>query len=217
MRKQTLSEQAYDIIKNKIIFGELTFGEEIDQKMLAQSLGFNSVTPVREALLLLQNEKLVTIIPRKGMYISEVSIDEVLENYQLREIIEPTVFAVTAPDVLPERIKEYQSMFCHYIRQAEQHKLSLREYLQVDMDFHLELLKPIGNRNLESIMKGIYEQNARYRMVCLKLRNPERMLQEHLDILSALEKRDTKHAVQALKTHILNSKKPFITGTHQFL
>ena len=96
MRKETLSEQAYRVIKEKIVYCEWKFGEEIDQRMLAKELGFNSITPVREALILLQNEKLVNIIPRKGMLVSDVSISDVLENYQLREIIEPTVFDVTA-------------------------------------------------------------------------------------------------------------------------
>lgn len=217
MKKETLSEKAYRIIREKIVYGELEFGEEIDQKELTKELNFKSITPVREALLLLQKEKMITIIPRKGIYVSEISIEEVLENFQMREIIEPTVFEVTALRVPKESLNDYRELFIARKEEAKENVFDLKKYLETDMEFHLELLKPIGNRTLESVMRGIYEQNARYRMACLQMRNAEEMLNEHLDILQAIEEGDPEKAVEALKKHIYNSKMTLLPSAHQFL
>ena len=217
MKKETLSEKAYRIIREKIVYGELEFGEEIDQKELTKELNFKSITPVREALLLLQKEKMITIIPRKGIYVSEISIEEVLENFQMREIIEPTVFEVTALRVPKESLNDYRELFIARKEEAKENVFDLKKYLETDIEFHLELLKPIGNRTLESVMRGIYEQNARYRMACLQMRNAEEMLNEHLDILQAIEEGDPEKSVEALKKHIYNSKMTLLPSAHQFL
>ena len=217
MKKETLSEKAYRIIREKIVYGELEFGEEIDQKELTKELNFKSITPVREALLLLQKEKMITIIPRKGIYVSEISIEEVLENFQMREIIEPTVFEVTALRVPKESLNDYRELFIARKEEAKENVFDLKKYLETDMEFHLELLKPIGNRTLESVMRGIYEQNARYRMACLQMRNAEEMLNVHLDILQAIEEGDPEKSVEALKKHIYNSKMTLLPSAHQFL
>ncbi len=216
MRKETLSEQAYRVIKEKIVYCEWKFGEEIDQRMLAKELGFNSITPVREALILLQNEKLVNIIPRKGMLVSDVSISDVLENYQLREIIEPTVFDVTALNVSQDTIQYYLDLF-HSIEATLSDGFDLKQYLQTDMDFHLGLLRPLNNHNLDAVLRGLYEQNARYRMACLQIRPAENMIGEHLAILDALKNKNREAAVEALKKHIFNSKRAFLNGGYQFI
>lgn len=217
MKKQTLSEKAYQMIREKIIYGELEFGEEIDQKELTKELGFNSITPIREALLLLQKEKMITIIPRRGIYVSEISIEEVLENFQMREIIEPTVFEVTALRLSKECIAEYKDLFITRREEAESGAFDLKEYLETDMEFHVALLKPLGNRALESTLRSIYEQNARYRMACIQMRNAGDMLDEHLAILKAVEDGEQEKAVNALRTHIYNSKMTLLPSTHQFL
>lgn len=213
-KENTMANQAYKEIKNKIVFCEIKPGEQIDVKDLTNKLGFNSITPVREALLLLYNEKLVNIVPRKGMFVSDISIDDVFDNYQLREIIEPTTFAVTALNVPEEIIKNYYSLFKSYETGNEAFDLS--KYLQVDMEFHIDLLKPIRNKNLHNILRDIYEQNARYRMACLKMRDASMMINEHLAILDAIADRDAERAVACLKQHIYNSKMAFYSNKHTF-
>lgn len=216
MKKETLSEKAYGMIRERIVYGELGFGEEIDQKELTRELGFNSITPVREALLLLQKEKMITIIPRKGIYVSEISIEEVLENFQMREIIEPTVFEVTALHLTKTLADEYKELFVIRKKEAEEGTFNLKKYLETDMEFHLALLKPIGNKTLEGVMKAIYEQNARYRMACFQMRNAADMLEEHLEILEAVKEKNQKKAVEALKKHIYNSKMTLLPASYQF-
>ena len=213
-KEKTMSRDAYREIKSRIVFCQFKPGEQIDIKDLTNKLGFNSITPVREALLLLCNEKLVDIVPRKGMFVSDISMDDVFDNYQLREIIEPTAFAVTALNVPEEIIQKYYAIFRNY--GTEKGAFDLSKYLQIDMEFHIDLLKPIGNKNLHNILRDIYEQNARYRMACLKIRDLSMMINEHLLILDAVAGRDAEKAVACLKQHIYNSKMAFYGNKHTF-
>jgi DNA-binding GntR family transcriptional regulator len=215
MKKETLAQKAYNIIKEKLIYSEWEFGQEIDQRSLAADLGFNSVTPIREALILLQNENLINVIPRKGMFVSHVSLKDVFDNYQLRQIIEPAVFAVTAKDIPKEVIGKYKKIFNDYLDKLDE--LNLREYLEIDMDFHIELTKPLNNPSLENILRNIYEQNVRYRMASMRKRVRKNMINEHLKVIEALENEDYKGAVSSLEKHIVQSKNIFGDDIHEFL
>lgn len=216
MKKKTLSEQAYETIKQMIIYCEIEPGKDIDQKELAQTLGYNSVTPVREALILLQNEKLVEIFPRKGIRVSEVSYDDVVDNYQLREIMEPTVFMYTASQI-SEKMISYHRNALKEIENTLDKGFDLRNYLQLDMAFHLDLLAPLNNRNLASVLRGVYEQNARYRMSAMMQRDPRSMLAEHMHIIDALSAKDYTAAIDYLKEHIINSRQSFSRSVHHFI
>ena len=79
------------------------------------------------------------------------------------------------------------------------------------MDFHIDLIKPLNNSNLGSILKNIYEQNTRYRMACFKKRLPENMISEHIEILDAVWERDSQKAGMVLKKHIINSRNALIS------
>lgn len=215
MRKETFAQKAYKIIKEKLMSGEWKFGQEIDQRSLATELGFSSVTPVREALILLQNENLIQVIPRKGMFVSHISVKEVLDNYQLRQILEPAVFKVTASSISANVIDTYLRKFNECLDNIED--LDLREYLKLDMEFHLELTKPLQNPSIESILRNTYEQNARYRIVSMRRRVRKNMIREHLEVLEALENSDFENAVKNLEKHIIESKKIFGENIYEYL
>ncbi|WP_411338338.1 GntR family transcriptional regulator [Ruminococcus gauvreauii] len=204
MRKETLAEKAYRYIKEWILSGDVEFGAIIDQQELAGRFGFSSITPVREALILLQKDNLVDIIPRKGIFVSRMSLEEVIDNFQIREIIEPTVLQEIALDIPGEVLQKYRDLYEDWSVHPE--KLEMKSYLQADSDFHLALLAPLGNSSLGRILETIYVENTRYRLLSLKQRNFGGSINEHLQILDALEARDVTLAVTSLKEHIQKSK-----------
>lgn len=204
MRKETLAEKAYRSIKDWILSGEVAFGASLDQQGLAERFGFSSITPIREALILLQKDNLVDIIPRKGVFVSRMSLEAVLENFQLREILEPTVLSVTAASV-PAGVREkYRALYLDWTQNPA--GFSMHEYLKADCAFHLALLEPLRNKSLNKILETIYEENTRYRLLSLKERNFGGSMQEHLQILDALDAGDTAGAVACLRVHLQNSK-----------
>lgn len=215
MDKTTMAEQAYKMIKDMILFGGLKFGDEIDQKNLAKTLGFSSVTPVREALILLQKDNFVDILPRKGVRVSDISLTDVMENFQVREIIEPVVFAVTALDVPDDIVSHYLELYQSFDSAVD--KFDYKQYLISDMEFHIALLSPLNNKLIVSLLRNIYEQDARYRLASMQKRSPDEMLGEHISILNAIRSGDAQKAVDALKLHLTNSKQAFFSGGYQFI
>lgn len=204
MRKETLSEKAYRLIKEWVLSGDVEFGELIDQQELVERFGFSSITPVREALILLQKDKLVDIVPRKGVFVSRMSLEEVFDNFQVREIIEPTALVATAIDVGAALIAKYRTLFSGWLAHPE--TVEMHEYLRVDSEFHLALLAPLRNNCLNQILETIYEENTRYRLISLKQRDFSGSMEEHLGILDALEAGQVETAAARMKEHIQNSK-----------
>lgn len=207
MRKETLAEKAYRCIKEWVLSGEAEFGAIIDQQNLADRFGFSSITPVREALILLQKDNLVDIIPRKGVFVSRMSLEDVLENFEMREIIEPTVLGKTALHIPEEVRQHYRDVYTDWLAHPE--KLVMKEYLDTDSAFHMALVTPLNNKALNKILETIYVENTRYRLLSLKERNFGGSMTEHLQILDAIDAGDVEKAVSCLREHLQKSKLAF--------
>lgn len=208
-KKKTLASNAYKIIKEKILYCEYQPGQLLNLRELTEQIGFKSFTPVREALVSLRDEDLVKIVPRQGMFVAELSLDEVTNNYQIREIVEPAILEITCPNITKETIKCYRDIFEGI--ETKEDSMDYSEYLQIDMNFHMELIKPLDNNNLNLILKNIYEQNTRYRMACFRKRLTKVMISEHILILDAIEEGDPYKASIVLKNHIINSRNALIS------
>lgn len=87
VRKQSLTDKAYSAIKAEIISGRIQFGKFIDLKEVESQLGI-SRTPVREAMLRLQNENIVEIVPKRGIRILPLSVVDLKEYYQVIKSLE---------------------------------------------------------------------------------------------------------------------------------
>ena len=85
--KRTLSRKVFEYLYNDILFLKLKPGQLIKEKEISTKLDV-SRTPIREALLKLEDEGLVEIYPQRGTYISKISIESVYESHFIRESIE---------------------------------------------------------------------------------------------------------------------------------
>ena len=97
----TVAEQAADALRRKIMSGELPEGFSLRQDALATEFGISRI-PVREALVQLEGEGLVTIVPHKGAVVSGLSIDEISELFMLRSLLEPLLLKKSAPRLTAE-------------------------------------------------------------------------------------------------------------------
>jgi len=88
--REVLSQQAYEVIRKRIVEKPYQPGEPILESSLSNEFGI-SRTPIREALKLLEKENLVTVHPKKGAFITTVSLENVREIWQIREIVEGEV------------------------------------------------------------------------------------------------------------------------------
>ena len=101
---ETNSKYAYRLLRESIMSFKLLPGEPLDETVISEQFG-TSRTPVREALILLKNEKLVDILPQKGSKVSFINLDLVRQGYFTRRVIETAIFKETAGKLSPEQLR----------------------------------------------------------------------------------------------------------------
>lgn len=200
-KNHTLKEKAYRIIKAKIARCELAPGEVLNEKALIEEIGA-SRTPIREALSRIEQENLVRIIPKRGVFIQEITMTDISEIYQIREVLDPFITELATPNVPENELLKYQQLF------SQVADLDYLESVEIDDKFHNFILKSCNNSYLVQMMNNIYVQNQRIRVLSARLNNRVNVsANEHLDIISKLLLRDANKAAEAMRIHIINSKK----------
>jgi DNA-binding GntR family transcriptional regulator len=197
-----LRERVYEIIKRTIIFQEIPQGEKIDEENLAKQLGV-SRTPIRESLFRLEKEGIIKIIPRRGAFVVKHSKESIIEILLVREVLEGLATRLAVDHINPQAIDTMKSLFKGF-SESNIHDQS-NNYTKVDLEFHNLIIKGSRNDLLMSLMNILNDhiQMLRLRTVALKGR-PEQSLREHIDIIDALEKRNTSLAESLMRTHIQN-------------
>ena len=209
-RRESRVDQAYAEIRRRILDNYYAPGHQVLEQELAAELGM-SRTPVREALVRLQNERFVQLIPRHGMRVVPLSIQELREVYEVLTSLE-----LTAIDRLARLDLEQESLATiektvDEMDQAVRRK-DVDAWAKADERFHRILVTLCGNRRLATMVEMLWEQGHRARMTTVRLRaSLEQSNREHRALLDAIRKRDwrqararhAKHRERAM-TEILN-------------
>lgn len=197
-----LRERVYDTLKKIIVFQEIPPGEKIDEEFFAKQLGV-SRTPIRESLCRLENEGIVTILPRRGAFVVKHSKERIVEILLVREVLEGLGARLAAEQIDEGTIEEMKSLFKDFSESNIQ--VRSKKYTQADLEFHTLIFKKSKNSLLMSMMNILNDhiQMLRLRTVALKGR-PEHSLSEHLKIIEALEKRNPSLAELLMREHIQN-------------
>lgn len=197
-----LKQKAYEFIREKIIACEFMPEQDISEDYLVQEMGI-SRTPVREALLRLENEKLVSIYPRKGIIVSSISINTINSVFQVREIIEPQVLRRVAGRLTLEWLQEMKERFSV----EQQIDETLKYQINSDRNFHSHLIRASNNTYLIQLMDNIFAQDERIRVLAWKNSNRlDTTKAEHLGIINAIIEGDMELAEKQLLNHILSAK-----------
>lgn len=187
-------------LREAIIAGQFKPGERLQEQMLCDLLGV-SRTPIREALRQLETEELIQIIPNKGPVVREVSRQDALDIFQVREQMEglaARLFAQTADDatiaLLEEAVRNIESC----IRKKE-HSLLLKR----KNEFYDVLLKGCGNKVVYNVLGSLLARVTLLRGASLaRPERPPKSLKEIKKILSAIKARDPDAAYEASTAHI---------------
>ena len=197
--KSTLKIRAYNIIKEKIVSCKLEPGSPVSEKDLMDEIGV-SRTPVREALGLLESEKLVKVYPKRGVFVTDISEKEILDIYTMRICLESTAVKLAVPFLDDEKdIDRYLALYS-----AKDYSVSFEEHLDIDRQFHLDIARASRNSYMYETIAHMYDLNTRIRRRFIS-HDRERMEQsrrEHLKILKHLKQRDGERAGDAMRNHI---------------
>lgn len=205
--KKTLSltEQAYKSIKEKIIKCQILPGSDISESEICEELGM-SRTPVREALLRLQQENFITIFPRKGIIVSPITVKDIHEVYQIREMVEVYTATNSCKNMSIDCLMEFKEKFSQikFIPNTP----DAMKYFELDIKFHKYIVQSSKNDYLIEFMSKIYDLDSRIRiMSTLDIGDIEtRSKPEHFAIIDALIERDIKKIEKSILEHLRTSR-----------
>jgi DNA-binding GntR family transcriptional regulator len=200
MARQSSSEVAYKKLKAQILDNVLTAGYQATEEEVATQLGM-SRTPVREALVRLQNEGLVEIRPRHGMRVLPVSVEDMREIYDILTSLESMAAGQIAQKGLSDPELERLSSAVEDMDEALKND-DLVAWAEADRRFHSLLVACNGNVRMQSLVNNFMDQSHRCRMLTLKLRpKPDRSNADHAAVLDAIRRRDPLAARQIHQQH----------------
>ena len=204
MPNRLLRNKAYRILKQNIVTLEYAPGRQIIEKDLCNEIGIGR-TPVREALQRLASEKLIKIIPRKGIFISDINMWELSRLMEARIMLEGYCIRKVALLVTKGQIQKLRSFFLKAPELVENRKIT--DLLEIDRKFHMGLIALMDNFFIEEVAAKIYDQLARTWYLSFSRRSQEELMatvKEHLAIVDALESGRAGAAEQAVMTHLKN-------------
>ena len=187
-----VTEGVVQYLRVNIIIGEFAPGQKLNEIGLSSDLNI-SRGPLREAFRLLENEHLVASIPRKGCYVTELSMEACREIFQARQMIE--CFAVDMLKVkgiqdLPE-VAEALAVSADLTTPIDADPYEKFRYLQAIADFHIKLVESAGNSRLNDFYRIIFSSLARYQSMYTYVPGLMHTSQkEHDQILTLIKKKD---------------------------
>ena len=197
--------KVYDWIREGIDSCALKMGEPLPETFLANEIGV-SRTPVREALRVLEQDGYIKIVPLKGAFVSEISLEDVREIYDIRKLLEPFA-ALSAANRIPDgEIKEIS---------AEWEQLGKRvkngEHIDFssvsDIRLHFTIAKYATNRRIGAILMSYHVQIKRFqRLSAQSLADIQNSINQHIIIIDCLKLRDPKALHNCLYEHVVNSE-----------
>lgn len=197
--KLTAAEQAYQQIKKQIITTKLLPGSVISEADLMEELHLGR-TPIREAIKQLQMEDLVSVTPRKGMYVADIAVTDLLQIFEVRVEIESIAARLATQRITEQEITEIQRLADAYQEADPTDKDFL---ISLDGKFHTLLAKATHNKFLIKELEYYYNLSLRIWYVALRYAKPEDIdIEAHIEILDAILARDAQRAALRMKQHI---------------
>ncbi len=196
----TLAQQVYQHLRQQILDNRYPPGTPLPEASVAAEFKVSRV-PVREALRRLEAEGLVTIAPRQGAVVSDLSPQQFLDAYRVREVLEALAMQLAAPRLAAADLDHLRALQ-KQMRDAADAADSDRFFV-ANRAFHALIVERSANEYLQAIYFPLMDQMRRYRSPSLELRGGlERSIDEHEAIVRALAGGDGDEAARLLREHI---------------
>ncbi|MGF6427510.1 MULTISPECIES: GntR family transcriptional regulator [Bradyrhizobium] len=196
-----LRENIYENLRSDILSCQFAPGDEIREQDLAERYAV-SRQPVRDALLRLEREHLVTVQPRQGYRVNPISLSDARDLLRFRLALEPACVAEaieSAPDSILKSLDEFR-------RFSGSHE----DFITYNRGFHSALAHASGNRRMATTLCDLIGQADRLVRVSvsnLKGHDPAKLVAEHVALIDAMQQREARTAVRIIKAHIAATEK----------
>jgi len=202
--RETFKNKAYTALRNVIMSSDIYRSRtdlRLDERQLAQDFGI-SRTPVREAMAQLEREGFVRSVPRRGVYVVRKTKREVIELIQAWAALESMAARLITESASDQDIAGLRRMFATFEDDTLHAKLD--EYSEVNINFHQALIELSGNQALIRLAANLFTHMRMIRGSTIgEDDRVERSIRDHMNIIQALEARDTERAEDLVRQHAL--------------
>src|SRR5215468_3111512 len=202
--RETFKDKAYTALRNVITSSDIYRSRtdiRLDERQLAQDFGI-SRTPVREAMAQLEREGFVRSVPRRGVYVVRKTKREVIELIQAWAALESMAARLITEHASEQDIAGLRRMFATF--EGDKLHAKLDEYSEVNITFHQTIIKLSGNQALIRLAENLFTHMRMIRGSTIgEDDRVDRSIRDHMNIIEALEARDTKRAEDLVRQHAL--------------
>ena len=201
----SLSERVYQALKRDIITGVYPPGEPLSEKDLAERYA-SSRTPVREAAVRLQQDRLLRVVPNRGYFITKISVQDLTELYEYRGAVESACAELAAmkgnnPELLERLETLAQTAYKMEDRESYVH------FIETDTALHVGIAQLARNQLLLHAVETVRSQMERIMYAAIDIGYyGELPVREHCGILDAIRRRDPAAARRLMHDHIFGSE-----------
>ena len=200
-----LRDDLYAAIRTSILDCRLLPGAELREQALAGQYGV-SKAPVRDALLRLEQERLVRVRPRQGYQVAPVSVGEARDLLRFRAVLEPACAIAAARDAEDALLEALETLARSGLTDG---------FVAYNRRFHAALADAGGNRRMALATHDLVAQADRLVQVSLDAiqgRDPERLVMEHVAIAAALRARDGRRAARLVRDHLAAAERRILAA-----
>jgi DNA-binding GntR family transcriptional regulator len=194
---KSLTAVVMDDLRRRIVTGTFKPGQKINESEIALRLGV-SRSPVREAFRVLERDGLITTLPRKGSYITDISVEDLQDLFEIRKILE--LYAI---DCIKKRAKKSPAALPNMIEELHRSLLKKHDPFSVVSSFHYTLVELTNNSRLIELYKILAVSLRRYWLIYHSNKGQKDIsFEHHQDIVNSLKNEDYSEAEKLMKGHL---------------
>src|SRR5215207_6648203 len=202
--RETFKDKAYTALRNVIMSSDIYRSRtdlRLDERQLAQDFGI-SRTPVREAMAQLEREGFVRSVPRRGVYVVRKTKREVIEMITAWAALESMAARLITENAADDEIASLRKMFTTF--ENGELRAHLDEYSEVNIEFHQAIIRLSRNRVLIDLAENLFTHMRMIRRKTIVEKDrADRSIRDHMNIIEALEARDTARAEALVRDHAI--------------
>jgi phosphonate utilization transcriptional regulator len=203
LQSSSLASVVQQEVESAILEGEYAPGAKLTEAAIAQKLGV-SRGPVREAFRMLEEAGLVRTEKNRGVYVRDIPMDEALEIFELRAVMDELVGRRLAESMTPAQLKEVRALVDAMEKAVKAEDAN--EYHRLNLKFHDRLVQMAGNAKLTAIYRKLIKELSLFRRLNLADRSLPGSAGEHRAIVKAIAAGDAEAAGRAMFQHAMDSR-----------
>lgn len=210
LKHKTMASAAAEEIRNRILSGIYSPGLQLRQDGLAADLGMSRI-PIREALVQLESEGLLKILPHRGAVVAQLTADEIEELFNMRLLLEPFLFKRSAPRLTDEDFTALHAVLDRYAKSIDE--LEMDVWNELNTEFHLVLYRRADSPRIILTVQNLLAECDRHTRIQLSnIRGDRaRAVAEHAELLRLCEQGEFERGAQLMYWHIDHIREGLVT------